>query len=248
MDQAIPLLEKYMLQFDLTTPKCFQELFISFNLNNFDCLRPLFFKVLGIAIIMGSTLVKVPQVLKIWSSRSSEGLSLLGTLLELLSLTACGCYSYASGFPFTSYGEIIFLSLQTTLIAALILKYSRGSLLSLGFIVVYGGLLSFALKLPRDTLWMGQAANIPIAVSGKALQVIANYKNGHTGQLSALTVFLIAFGSGARILTSISETGDKAIIMSYVATTAVNLLLALQVIYYWKASTTKSSKKKRKTH
>ena len=34
-------------------------------------------------------------------------------------------------------------------------------------------------------------------------QVIANFRNGHTGQLSAVTVFMLAAGSLARIFTSI---------------------------------------------
>nr|ACO14848.1 Mannose-P-dolichol utilization defect 1 protein [Caligus clemensi] len=245
MDTALSLLEKYLLQFDLISPKCFEELFLLFHFSNMDCLSPFLFKILGIGIILGSTLVKVPQVLKVMGSGSSEGLSLFGTLLELLSLSACGAYSIASQFPFTSYGEIIFLSLQTALLALLIIKYSKGSLLALLFISLYGGGVFLALKLPKEILWYGQAANIPIAVSGKMLQVIANYRNGHTGRLSSLTVFLIALGSFARILTSIKETGDPAVILSYVASTSVNVLLALQVIYYWKARPIKNKRKKK---
>jgi mannose-P-dolichol utilization defect protein 1 len=48
-----------------------------------------------------------------------------------------------------------------------------------------------------------QAANIPMVVVGKMIQAISNYRQGHTGQLSAITVFLLAAGSLARIFTSI---------------------------------------------
>ena len=48
-----------------------------------------------------------------------------------------------------------------------------------------------------------QAANIPMIVVGKLIQAISNFRQGHTGQLSAITVFLLTAGSLARIFTSI---------------------------------------------
>ncbi len=42
-----------------------------------------------------------------------------------------------------------------------------------------------------------------MVVVGKMIQAISNYRQGHTGQLSAITVFLLAAGSLARIFTSI---------------------------------------------
>ena len=62
---------------------------------------------------------------------------------------------------------------------------------------------------PDNILWYGQAANIPMIVVGKLIQAATNYKNGHTGQLSAITVFLLTLGSLARIFTSIQDTGDQ---------------------------------------
>ena len=46
-------------------------------------------------------------------------------------------------------------------------------------------------------------ANIPMIVLGKLIQAVKNFQNGHTGQLSAITVFLLTAGSLARIFTSI---------------------------------------------
>ena len=60
-------------------------------------------------------------------------------------------------------------------------------------------------------------------------QVISNYRNGHTGQLSAVTVFLLAAGAVIRVFTSIQETGDRVVISTYIVSSAVNMLLLLQV-------------------
>lgn len=76
---------------------------------------------LGVGIIAGATCVKLPQILKILKSGSAEGISFVATLLELLAVTANGAYSFSKGFPFSSYGEAVTLSLQTSLIAVFIL-------------------------------------------------------------------------------------------------------------------------------
>jgi mannose-P-dolichol utilization defect protein 1 len=69
-------------------------------------------------------------------------------------------------------------------------------------------------------------------VVGKLIQAISNFRQGHTGQLSAITVFLLTAGSLARIFTSIQEIGgDPVVVMTYVASSLVNVLLTFQVIY-----------------
>lgn len=40
-------------------------------------------------------------------------------------------------------------------------------------------------------------------------------------------------GSAARIFTSIQETGDQVIIITYAAATFVNALIAFQMLWYW---------------
>jgi mannose-P-dolichol utilization defect protein 1 len=43
---------------------------------------------------------------------SAEGISFLSVFLELLAISFCGVYSFASGFPFSAYGEAVFLAIQ----------------------------------------------------------------------------------------------------------------------------------------
>jgi mannose-P-dolichol utilization defect protein 1 len=37
---------------------------------------------------------------------------------------------------------------------------------------------------PAKVLWYGQAANIPMILLGKFIQIGTNFKNGHTGQVA----------------------------------------------------------------
>ena len=36
---------------------------------------------------------------------------------------------------------------------------------------------------PSAVLWYGQAANIPMILLGKFIQIVTNFRNGHTGQV-----------------------------------------------------------------
>ena len=80
------------------------------------------------------------------------------------------------------------------------------------------------------------------------LQVLTNYRNGSTGQLSAITLTLLFGGALARIFTSVQETGDITVIATYVVSFVVNGMLVGQIIYYWNspplATHTSSNKSK----
>jgi len=75
------------------------------------------------------------------------------------------------------------------------------------------------------------------------VQILTNYRNGGTGQLSAVTITLLFGGALARIFTSIQETGDTTVIATYVVSFMVNAILLGQVIYYWNSPTLATSNK-----
>lgn len=232
-------LQSLFLRLGLLSPKCFESLVGNMNFGDSDCLKMLLSRSLGLGIIAGATCVKLPQIVKITRSGSATGISFVATLLELLAVTANGAYSFSKGFPFSSYGEAVTLSLQTSLIALLILWYNGNSVMTVIFSLIYG-VTVYAITtpglVPEQVLWLGQAANIPMVVLGKMIQVIANFRQGHTGQLSAVTIFMLTLGSMARVFTSIQETGDMVVISTYLCSSSVNLMLSAQVLYYWNAN------------
>ena len=73
---------------------------------------------------------------------------------------------------FTSFTECY--PKKTSLIALFVLWFCGSALLSVLFAAVYGGAV-FALAqpglVPAEVLWYGQAANIPMVLVGKMLQV-----------------------------------------------------------------------------
>lgn len=242
-------LRDIILYLGLMSHTCFEDLVVELNFSNLPCLKMAISKALGLGIVVGSSLVKLPQVIKIGRSGSGAGISFIGVLLELVAITFSGAYGYSNNFPFSSYGESFFLALQTAAIGFLVVAFSKGKLHALVFIALFSGsawaLLNPAVT-PKIVLWYGQAANIPMILLGKFIQIVTNYRNGHTGQLSAITCFLLALGAIARIFTSMQETGDNILIMTYICSSVVNSIIALQVMLYWNSGSKATLKKKKK--
>jgi len=54
---------------------CFEELFIKLNVIHPECSRIVLSRFLGLGIILGSVMVKLPQLIKIIRARSGQGVS-----------------------------------------------------------------------------------------------------------------------------------------------------------------------------
>ncbi|XP_075943210.1 mannose-P-dolichol utilization defect 1 protein-like isoform X2 [Anarhichas minor] len=187
-------------------------------------------------------MVKLPQIFKLMGAKSAEGLSFHTVLLELLAITGTMAYSIANKFPFSAWGEALFLMLQTVAIGFLIQHYGGRTSRGLLFLVVYFGLLVLVLSpvTPMSVVTSLQA--LPSGIVGRLIQAASNFRNGHTGQLSAVSVFLQLAGSLARIFTSLQETGDTLMALTYVISSACNGIIALQVLYYWNSSPERKKK------
>lgn len=207
-------------------------------------------KVIGYAIVVGASAVKLPQVLKIFGAKSGAGITVIGVLLELLAITFNSCYSVRNNFPFSAWGEAIFLAIETGLIAFLVLWYDGHQKKAISFVGIYGLIVYCLLYVvSKDVMWWCQSTVLYLAVSGKLFQASKNYKDQHTGQISAITAWAILGGSIMRIFTTIQETGDMLTAVTFAAGALANAVIAFQVLYYWKSTQKfldKGKKKKNK--
>uniref|UniRef100_T1J718 Mannose-P-dolichol utilization defect 1 protein homolog n=1 Tax=Strigamia maritima TaxID=126957 RepID=T1J718_STRMM len=148
---------------------CIDEFFVKFNYYHVQCLKITLSKILGIGIILGSILVKVPQIIKLVRAKSGEGISIYGLIFELLAIVATMAYSLAYEFPFSAWGEGFFLLIQTTIIALLVLYYEFSLLPLILFASIYSSVLFYLLGglAPIEVLSMMQATNVPIIVIAK---------------------------------------------------------------------------------
>ncbi|XP_050530394.1 mannose-P-dolichol utilization defect 1 protein homolog [Daktulosphaira vitifoliae] len=235
----------------VVTPKCYKVFFYDLNFFDVECLKTSASKGLGFGIVGGSLLVKLPQVLKVWNSKSAKGISLVNVSMDLFAVTTNVVYSYASNFPFSAWGDSFFILIQTLIIVILVLKYNISKKVSTLFTVLYCTLFLALISgyVPKDYLWTAQLISIPLMFYGKLTQGYVNYKNKGTGQLSIATCILLFLGSSVRVFTSIQETGDLLLIWAFLLATIANFIIVVQFYYYKKpqkvVKKNKQSKKNR---
>ncbi|KAF9320521.1 hypothetical protein BG006_002777 [Podila minutissima] len=228
---------------------CYFSLIENLNYTDVPCIKYTISKGLGLGIVAGGAIVKVPQIIKIMQAQSAKGVSFSSYVLETLACVISLAYNVRQQNPLSTYGETFFVTFQNLVILALMLYYSSKSaqaavvlsaFMVLGnvlirtseFTQVDGTVVTTAL-VSQSALALLQASTIPINLFSKVPQIIENYKNGSTGQLSAFTVFNYFAGSLARVYTTMTEVDDIIILSGFLLSTLFNCILALQMALYW---------------
>lgn len=79
--------------------------------------------------------------MKLLGAKSAEGLSLQSVVLDLVALTGTVVYSITNSFPFSSWGEALFLMLQTLTICFLVMHYRGHTAKGTAFLACYALIL-----------------------------------------------------------------------------------------------------------
>ncbi|KAL8849710.1 MAG: hypothetical protein Q9221_005320 [Calogaya cf. arnoldii] len=226
----------------LLTSTCYNQLLLRLDLSG-PCLSLAISKLLGLGIITLSSVVKIPQLLKLLQSRSAAGISFLSYLLETVSYLVTLIYSARSGFPFTAYGETALIAVQNLVICVLVLGFAGGK--GKGLASAFVGAVAVGVYLLQDegvvdmsVLGWLQAGAGAVGVASKVPQIWVNWQQGGTGVLSAFTVFTYLAGSLSRIFTTLQEVDDRMILYGFIAGFALNAVLAAQMVYYWRCPAT----------
>lgn len=171
---------------------CYKKLILDIDLeHNPECLKLAISKALGIGIVAASSIVKVPQILKLVNSKSASGVSFLSYLLETSSLLTSLAYNVRNGFPFSTFGETALILGQNVIISVLVLKYSgRAGIAALFVAALAVGVATLFSEqlLNMQRLSYLQAGAGVLGVASKVPQILAILQEGGTGQLSAFAV------------------------------------------------------------
>ena len=224
---------------------CYYILLEEGDFSNQECNSLALSKFLGISIVFGSSLVKLPQLITILVANSTKGLSQFTLFAELLAFIFTWSYSAHENFPFTTWGESMFLTLQNFCIILLSYIYARNYLLLILFPLLLGSTLSLLLsdQLPPHIYFYLQSSVIPLAIFGKLKQIQENYSNSSTGQLSLITTSLLLLGTIIRIFTTLKETGDSLSLLIYILSAILNFILLSQILWYWERKSINADKK-----
>ncbi|KAJ3417591.1 hypothetical protein HDV05_000048 [Chytridiales sp. JEL 0842] len=219
----------------LIGPHCTYSL-LSFHLTDIPCIRLLISKTLGIGLVAGGAIIKLPQLYKIVKKKSALGVSFESYVLETGAYIAGLAYNVRRGNPFNTYGEHAFMAVANVLVIALMFHY-KGKHQKLVYFLAASFGFSYSLFTPSivsDALLLFlQWVAIGIGVFSKVPQILENHTTRSTGQLSAVTVFLQTIGSLARCFTTATEVKDGVILLTYVVATLLNGTVLYQVYTYW---------------
>lgn len=175
----------------LLGPHCYSTLLHDISLTDSACVKLAISKGLGVGIIGASSIVKIPQLLKLLNSQSAQGISFLAYLLETSSYLISLAYNYRNGFPFSTYGETALIAVQNVAIAVLVLRYSGRAPAAALFVagLAAAGYAMFS-EGTLDMTAMGylQAGAGALGVASKVPQIVQVWREGGTGQLSAFAV------------------------------------------------------------
>ncbi|KAF8475590.1 hypothetical protein BDZ91DRAFT_673457 [Kalaharituber pfeilii] len=229
----------------LLTPKCYQILIDDINpLASPSCIKLAVSKAIGIGIIAASSVVKIPQLLKLLNARSAQGVSFLSYLLETTAYAINLAYNFRKGNPFSTYGETALILIQNVAIAVMVLTFSSKSStrgVPWPAIFVAGvAAAAYALFSPdvvsSNTLQLLQMATLPLNLASKVPQIAEVQRAKSTGQLSAFAVFNYLAGSLARVFTTLAEVDDVLILAGFIGGAALNAVLAGQMVMFWNNS------------
>lgn len=177
----------------LIGPVCYKTLVVDIDpFRSPECLKLAISKGLGIGIIAASSIVKIPQLLKILNAQSADGISFLTYVLESGSYMISLAYNFRHGFPFSTYGETSLILVQNIVIASLVLKFGGRGVGSVG--AWLAGLVALGSALLRPdivdvkTLGYLQVGAGVLTAASKLPQIWTVYQQGGTGQLSAFAV------------------------------------------------------------
>ncbi|EGG05019.1 uncharacterized protein MELLADRAFT_88385 [Melampsora larici-populina 98AG31] len=86
-------------------PECYTHLVYDLQVDHIICLKFGISRALSLAIVLGSAIVKIPQIPQIFKSQSARGLSLSSFILNTLGLIIIMGYNYRHDFPTSTYGQ-----------------------------------------------------------------------------------------------------------------------------------------------
>jgi mannose-P-dolichol utilization defect protein 1 len=202
-------------------------------------------KGLGYGIVLGAVAVKLPQIFNILRAESGEGILPSMFYIECLMFIINGCYNMHLKSPFSVYGENICLLVQNVFVIYLLWKYNENRSVKKSLFISISILLIFVVLLTDiivpTVMWkVFMDIQIFLVAYSRMPQIIENYKNGSTGELSSLMFLLNTCGNIARTFTFIKETQDMYNMCTSGLSAILNFTIFVQVIYYCRLNTQKT--------
>jgi mannose-P-dolichol utilization defect protein 1 len=193
---------------------------------------------LAYVIVVGSSILKLPQLYNVLRSRSADGVSLSSLLIEAAGYSIITSWGVARGLDFKDYGEGVIITVQLFVLILLVGSFQR----RMTYVAaVYGPILAVGLCLaagmvPRNIHEAMLSLQIILGLIARFPQIYSNHKRKDTGELALLTFFFAFGGCGARFVTTFFnvpwEKGKAMLMLQFFVATILNFVVVAQIVWY----------------
>jgi len=196
------------------------------------CIKFVFTQILSYSLVVASLGLKLPQILQIVRAKSGKGISVMMYQLEITVFALSVAYFMLKGYPFSTFGDIMFILIQDLVLYTLLFYYENELnakfFLSAG---IFGAVFAFLLSghAPLDQLY---PLTIPIGIASRVPQIVKNVREGGVGNLNATTFSMNALGALARVFTTLQLVKDPMVLIGYVVSVLLNGTIVGQIVYY----------------
>ncbi|XP_060605212.1 solute carrier family 66 member 3-like [Ruditapes philippinarum] len=193
--------------------------------------------ILNWSVVLICLFLKVPQMKSCFGSMDTNGISLQSVLLEMLGYSVLFCYSFAMDYPISLYLEQGLLLVQNIFILGLIIYTRKLLSTKLFYIFVIYIIICYCLAfrlVPELILKSAVFTKTPLVVMSKLSQIRALYKSKTPGTLSATTWGMAAYGSFARLFSSLVMTKDWLLLLNYTCAGSLSSTVVAMILYYTK--------------
>lgn len=220
--------------------------------------------ILGLLMVGGSSVIKIPQIRKILKPKEAEqriklaeGLSKDSIKLETLAQFIHVTFNKQQGNSFLNYGESFLLGLQNIALLAVLEFYrARRELRQWStlpedaqvkeslkeavkpVVKVIAAVIFLTKIAPTSLIAALQVLIIPIGIAAKIPQIRRNEEIKSTAHLSEVTIGANVIGSLIRVYTTLANfrpgRRDSVLLAGYLTSLALNAVLAGQMLKYGK--------------
>lgn len=219
-----------------------------------DCFQIYISKILGLSIVIFSSILKVPQIRNITKDQSVEGLTALSIYCELIVCYFASLYAIHIGIPFSTYGENVLIFVQCFIILLLFWKYSLpcncaftkiGRVLFILFLIGFAYLCNFEDgALIPETLWtFVGSSSMPLLSVGRFSMIYYCYAKKSTGTISSFNFIMNFLGNITRLFTLYSETKEYLLMFSMFYSSILNFTICAMIFNYREKKMHKIDKK-----
>ncbi|OWF43640.1 mannose-P-dolichol utilization defect 1 protein homolog [Mizuhopecten yessoensis] len=190
---------------------------------------------LSLTCVVTCLMLKLPQMLAILKSKSTQSLSLVSVLVEECAYSVILSYNFTKGYPLPTYFEYTFLVFQDLILISLMLHYNRKlSIQTLFYFIIYFVFFLCLVNgvLPELILNTAMRGVTGLTMFSKGTQINTLYQRKEPGQISQTSWTIAAYGALVRMLTSSLQTRDAVVFINNTVSASMNITMVGMLIYY----------------